>query len=185
MPISAETYERVALEDREGHWELHCGELRRKPKMAAEHGHLARRLAAQLIAQLDPDRFEVATESGRLRRPSGTYYVPDVCVIPMSLLAPLLDRSGKLEVYDAPLPLVVEVWSPSTGDYDVDDKLPEYQRRGDREIWRLHPYALTLRALRQRDDGTYAESEHTGGVVEPIALPGVRIDLDDLFRFLR
>ena len=31
------------------------------------------------------------------------------------------ERAGRLEVYDDPMPLVVEVWSPSTGDYDVDD----------------------------------------------------------------
>lgn len=33
--------------------------------------------------------------------------------------------SYELEVYDTPLPLVVEVWSPSTGSYDVDAKVPE------------------------------------------------------------
>jgi Uma2 family endonuclease len=48
-------------------------------------------------------------------------------------------RGDELELYVEPLPLVVEVWSPSTGQYDVDEKLPEYQRRGDLEIWRFHP----------------------------------------------
>ena len=33
MPVSAETYERVALEDPEGKWEPVCARLRRKPIM--------------------------------------------------------------------------------------------------------------------------------------------------------
>lgn len=86
-----------------------------------------------------------------------------------------------LEVYEGPLPLVVEVWSPSTGEYDVDTKLPEYQRRGDLEIWRLHPFDRTLIAWRRQPDGSYSESQYTGGTVRPVALPGVAIDLDTLF----
>ncbi len=86
-----------------------------------------------------------------------------------------------LEWYDAPLPLVVEIWSPSTGDYDVDAKLPEYQRRGDLEIWRLHPYDRTLSAWRRAPDGSYSEHRYTGGTVQPVALPGVTINLDDVF----
>lgn len=80
-----------------------------------------------------------------------------------------------------PLPLVVEVSSPSTGDYDVDTKLPEYQRRGDLEIWRVHPYDHALTAWRRQPDGSYLEMGHTGGGVRPVALPGVAIDLDALF----
>ena len=62
-----------------------------------------------------------------------------------------------------------------------DEKLPEYQRRGDLEIWRIHPYDRTLIAWRRRPDGSYAQTTFTGGVVHPVALPGVAIDLDALF----
>jgi Uma2 family endonuclease len=75
----------------------------------------------------------------------------------------------------------VEIWPRSTGDYDVEEKLPEYQRRGDLEIWRLHPYERTLTAWRRQPDGSYTETIYTGGVVHPVALPGVAIDLDALF----
>jgi Uma2 family endonuclease len=99
----------------------------------------------------------------------------------MGLLLPHRGRSDLLEAYEAPLPLVVEVWSPSTGEYDVDSKLPEYQRRGDLEIWRLQPYERTLTAWRRQPDGTYAETVCTGDTIRPIGLPGVAIDLDTLF----
>jgi Uma2 family endonuclease len=89
--------------------------------------------------------------------------------------------SRSLETYAAPLPLVVEVWSPSTGEYDLETKLREYQLRSDLEIWRLHPYERTLTAWRRQPDGSYSESRHEAGTVQPIALPGVTIDLDALF----
>jgi Uma2 family endonuclease len=62
--------------------------------------------------------------------------------------------SPGLEYYEQPLPLVVEVWSPSTGEYDIDSKLPEYQARGDKEIWRLHPYERTVRSWQRQPDGS-------------------------------
>jgi Uma2 family endonuclease len=87
----------------------------------------------------------------------------------------------ELETYTESLPLVVEIWSPSTGQYDLQTKLHEYQRRGDLEIWRIHPYERTLTAWRRQPDGSYAESTHTNGTVKPVALPNVSIDLDGLF----
>jgi len=93
----------------------------------------------------------------------------------------LRGRPGTLEYYEGPLPLVVEIWSPSTGDYDVDAKLPQYQQRGDLEIWRLHPYERTLTTWVRQPDGRYVKVVHTGGVVRPGALPNVAIDLEALF----
>ncbi|MGI8554273.1 MAG: Uma2 family endonuclease [Dehalococcoidia bacterium] len=181
MPISEQTFKRIALEDPEGKWELHCGRLRSKPGMTYWHNRCGWLLGVQLHAQLDPEQFEVRVDSGRARRPASTYYIPDVMVIPCALTQRWHEHPYALEAYSEPLPLVVEVWSPSTGEYDVDEKLPEYQRRGDLEIWRIHPYERSLTAWRRQPDGRYSESSYDGGVVEPIALAGVSIDLDTLF----
>jgi Uma2 family endonuclease len=86
-----------------------------------------------------------------------------------------------LAIFSGPLPLVVEVWSSSTGDYDVDTKLSVYQQRGDLEIWRIHPYERTLTAWRRQPDASYQETLHSDGTIKPMALPGVAIDLDALF----
>jgi len=92
------------------------------------------------------------------------------------------ERPGELEIYGAPMPLVVEVWSPSTGEYDLHTKIPEYQRRGDRESWLIHPYERWLRAWRCQPDGSYVEILFSGDdTVDLIALPGVRIELAQLF----
>ncbi len=180
MAISIETYERVALEDGDATWELECGRLREKPPMTTAHNRTARLLRRQFERQLPEDQYDIA-ETARLRRGSGAYYVPDLVIIPADLLAAAIARPHELEVYDAAVPVVVEVWSPSTGDYDVGEKLPEYQRRGDAEIWLIHPYERWLKAWRRQADGMYAEALFTSGTVEPLALPGVRIELMRLF----
>ena len=134
-----------------------------------------------LMSQLDWSVFQVRVDAGRVRRPEATYYIPDVFVIPSRLVTPLLDQQDILEVYDQSLPLVVEVWSRSTGDYDVEEKLAVYQQRGDLEIWRIHPYERTLTAWSRLPDGRYEETVHREGIVRPTALPGVEIDLAALF----
>jgi len=182
MPVSEETFQQLALED-PNQWELHCGSLRRKPTMTAEHNDLARLLHIQLVQQLDVGLFRVSLNIGHVRRSAEHYYIPDVFVIPIELLRAQFG-TRRLEAYVEPLPLVVEVWSPSTGEYDVESKLPEYQRRGDAEIWRLHPYERTLTAWRRQADGSYTETVVHGGTVKPVALPNVTIDLDPLFQTL-
>jgi Uma2 family endonuclease len=106
--------------------------------------------------------------------------VPDLFVVPTAYGAEFRGRPGVLAIFSAPLPLVVEVWSTSTGDYDVDAKLPIYQQRGDLEIWRIHPYERTLTAWIRQPDGTYFETIHQG-IVHPVSLSGVAINLSELF----
>ncbi|HEY7036431.1 MAG TPA: Uma2 family endonuclease [Thermomicrobiales bacterium] len=181
MPVTEETYRRVALEDPEGHWELHNGRLREKPAMCYAHNFTMTYLGGQLIAQLDPKEFQVRINAGHLQRTGETCYIPDIIAFPTALADRLRDRPDALETYEVALPFVSEVWSLSTGGYDVDKKLPEYMKRGDLEIWRLHPFERTLTAWRRQPDGTYSESVYRGGLVQPVALPGVAIDLDALF----
>ena len=183
MVVTAKTFEQVALEDPDGRWELDHGCLRRKPQMTLDHDWLTESLTGALTRQLDRSEYRVYTNAGRLRVSTGSFYIPDVTVIPASYIRQArLERGGdRLQILDRPLPLVVEVWSPSTGEYDVETKLREYQLRRDEEIWRLHPYDHTLTAWRLQPDGTYTETVYTHGIVELHALPGVSIDFDALF----
>ena len=179
MAVSQRSYEHAVLENPNGRWELHHGKLREKPSMSWEHGEAMFRLGHLLALQLDRRQFRVRVNHGQVRRSAESYYVTDVLVAPTSIGASL--RGRPLEVFAEPLPLVVEVWSPATGAYDIDQKIPEYQARGDQEIWRLHPYDRTLTVWRRRSDGTYEEQRYDHGVVEIRSLPGVRIELGALF----
>ncbi|MBA4181238.1 MAG: hypothetical protein C0506_11670, partial [Anaerolinea sp.] len=76
---------------------------------------------------------------------------------------------------------VAEVWSRSTGEYDVESKFPEYRARGDLEIWRIHPYEHTVTAWRRQPDASYSETFYADGTAEIASLPGVRIPLAELF----
>ncbi|MHB8576098.1 MAG: Uma2 family endonuclease [Dehalococcoidia bacterium] len=183
MTISTKTYEQVALEDPDGNWELACGVLRQKPGMTLPHNSTIRRLSRMLYIQLDVDQFIVDPGLTRLHISTGSYYIPDLCVLPAEFERRLdINAPFRLEIYEDPLPLVVEVWSPSTGGYDVDTKLREYQLRDDAEIWRLHPHERTLTSWRRQADGSYTETVYRDGTIEPIALPGVLIAIPLLFR---
>ena len=182
MGVSVETYKRVALEDLDERWELDCGRLRRKDEMTIEHDSIPMFLAMELAQQLDKRQYIVGTNTGRLRSPDDSFFIPDLVVIPRALaLRVRAAHPRELGVFDDPLPLVVEVWSPSTGAYDREKKLPGYQQRGDAEIWLIHPYERTLTVWRRQTDGSYTETLYREGTVAPVALPGVRITLTALF----
>ena len=102
MPVSEETYLRVAAEDPEGHWELCGGRLRRKPDMTADHNWIATLVGYLLLHQLRWDEFQVRVNLGRVRRSPRNYFIPDVVVIPTALVRRLRGRPDLLEVYAEP-----------------------------------------------------------------------------------
>jgi Uma2 family endonuclease len=179
--ISNDAYERLALADSDRKWELRDGVLREKPGMTSSHNWLGQKLGYFLMSQLDWSEYQTRTDAGRVHRPGATFFIPDVFVVPTAYVLPLLDRHDVLEVYDQPLPLVVEIWSRSTGDCDVEEKLAVYKQRGDLEIWYIHPYERTLTAWRRQPDGSYDEAIVRENPISPVALPNVSIDLEALF----
>jgi Uma2 family endonuclease len=180
MVVSFATYERVALEDPEEQWELFGGHLRKKPSMTQEHNTVAFWLGHLIQNQVDRKVYQVRVNQSRTKRADASYFIPDVVVIPRALMRSY-GESGPIESYEQPLPFVAEVWSRSTGDYDVDEKFPEYRRRGDQEIWRVHPYMRAVTVWRRQPDGSYSETVHERGTVPIESLPGVAVSLEDLF----
>jgi Uma2 family endonuclease len=184
MPISEETFKRVSLEDPDGKWELDDGCLRRKPKMTFKHNEVQILLGHALLSQLDRSEYVIRIDAGLVRRSATRFYIPDLMVISRADAQRQFPDLDTWEVYTDPMLLVVEIWSPSTGRYDLTRKLAEYKRRGDREIWFLHPIEHTLTTWRRQADGTYTEALHRGGQVQPATLPSVTIDLDEIFRLV-
>ncbi len=177
--ISEQAYLELVSREPVETWELHNGQLVEKPGMSWDHDEVVIRLSTRLSNQPDRRRFRVRVE-GRVRRP-GTIFRPDVFVVPTAYGDEFRGRPGVLAIFSQPLPLVVEIWSRSTGVYDVNAKIPIYQARGDLEIWRIHPYERTLTAWRRKPDGTYQEHLYREGIVHSVALPNVEINLGDLF----
>jgi Uma2 family endonuclease len=145
-----------------------------------KHDNVSFYLGLALANQHDPNFYRVNVNGGKTRRYPRNYYIPDVVVIPAALQAPFEDDPRAFNAFSEPLPLVVEVWSRTTGAYDFATKLQGYRERGDVEIWFIHPYERTLTAWRRQPDGSYTEETYRGGVVPVASLPGVVIDLDRL-----
>ena len=178
--ISEQEYRELALNDPDRLWELWDGVPREKPLLSMKHDDVASYLGYMLANQLDRSVYRVNVNGGRTRRSSRNYYIPDIVVIPAGFKLPFEDDPRALNAFADPLPLVVEVWSRSTGEYDFETKLRGYRERGDAEIWFIHPYERTLIVWRRQPDGSYPEETYRGGLVPVASLPGVVIDLEAL-----
>jgi Uma2 family endonuclease len=176
--LSEQEFRDLALSDEDRFWELWDGVPVEKPLMSIEHNSVAFFLGHLLQSQLDRCQYRITVNGDRARHSARNFFIPDVIVIPVAYQASLDPR--ELGIYAEPLPFVAEVWSPSTGRYDMTAKLPRYRERGDREIWYLYTYGHTLIAWRKQPDGTYTETSYAGGVVPVLSRPGVTIDLDAL-----
>jgi Uma2 family endonuclease len=179
--VSEEMYRELALMDENRRLELFRGRLREKPPVSVAHSRAIMSLATQLLLQLDRGQFWVSVNLTRIRVSSDTYYIPDVVVVPAELERALGADPHALDAYPEPMPLVVEVWSPSTGDYDLNVKLADYQRRGDLEIWIIHPCERTVTAWRRQPGGTYIDSIYRSGTVRAESLPDFEFDVEVLF----
>ena len=179
--ITEGEYEEIVLAKPIERWELVAGQLREKPGTSWDHSRVVSDLIDWLYPQLDP-RQHLPFIGAHVRCTKGTVFRPDATIVPVEYGRDFAGRPV-LAIFSRPLPFVVEIWSPSTGDYDVDTKIPEYQQRGDMEIWRVHPCQKTITAWRRQPDGDYAESRHDREVIELHALPDVTLALDDLFPY--
>ena len=180
--MSEEAYHDFVLQTMESRWELHDSVLVEKPGRTWAHACIHTHLGAGLYGQLDQSEYHVFL-GGRVRDAASTIYVPEVMIVPDCYGDPFRDRADLLAIFDGPLPLIVEILSPLEFGYDVDAKIPVYQQRGDREIWRIHPFARTLTRWVRQENGEYEQSLHRGGVLILDALPEVSVDLDAMFTF--
>jgi Uma2 family endonuclease len=178
--LSEQEYLQLVMDDPDNRWELIDGEPVCRPAMTSKHEDITAYLGGYLIGQLPRSEYRVRIAGSRVRYSASNYFIPDVFVTPTALVLPQEDVIAP-EAFREPLPLVVEIWSPSTGRRDLETKLQRYREQGHREIWFIHPFERTLTAWRLQPDGGYSETVVSSGSVRPVALPGVTIDLDLLF----
>lgn len=178
--ISEQEYRELALTDPDHRWELWDGVFVAKPLMSVMREDVAFYLGCLLQSQLDRGVYRVNVNGGKTRYTPRNFSIPDVVVIPASFERPFMSDPRSFKAFADPLPLVVEIWSRSTGDYDIAAKLPIYRERGDFEIWFIHPSERTLTACRKQPDGSYTEEISQGGIVPVVSLSDVAVDFDAL-----
>jgi Uma2 family endonuclease len=180
MPMTEQAYLKLVMDDPESRWELIDGEPVCRPAMTSKHEDITAYLGVYIAQQLNRVEYRVRIAGSRVRYSASDYFIPDVFVVPTALVLPQQDLIAP-EAFREPLPLVVEVWSPSTGRRDLDRKLVRYREQGHLEIWFIHPFDRTLTAWRRQPDGSYEETVFEDGTVRPAFLPNVTIDLDSLW----
>ncbi len=104
-----------------------------------------------------------------------TVVQPDLCVV--CDLAKL-DDAGCLGAPD----LVVEILSPGNNKRELKNKYEVYEESGVKEYWVIHPNEQTL-LIYSLDNGKFKPSRlfASGDIVESVCIPGMRIDLEELF----
>ena len=122
--ISEAEYEQLVWANPDQKWELVEGWLREKPGMTFEHGDTALELAYLLRTQLGRRQFRIAINDWRLQWPAATILIPDLVVVPIAMTDEFRGQPGRLVIYSQPLPLVVEVWSRSTGTMMLRSRFP-------------------------------------------------------------
>lgn len=99
----------------------------------------------------------------------------------LAILAPSADDYGSAQPAARDVLLVIEV-ADSTLRHDREVKLPLYARHGIPEAWLVDLQHQQLHICRFPGDGSYRDCRITRepGVLEPVALPGVQLDLGTL-----
>jgi Uma2 family endonuclease len=79
--------------------------------------------------------------------------------------------------------MIVEVLSPSTRKYDLNDKYALYEASKVKEYWVIQPIEKDVMVFLLQEDGTYAKERlYVDKAKIPVqTLPGLEIDLEELF----
>jgi Uma2 family endonuclease len=111
-----------------------------------------------------------------------TVVQPDICVI---CDPEKIDEKGCIGAPD----MVVEVLSPGTKKYDLNDKYHIYESCGVKEYWVVDPYSKDITVFILGDDGKYQKETVyeliTDSVLKKVpvrSLPELEIELDEVFQ---
>ena len=175
------TYEDLErLPDDGRRFEIIDGELIELTSPSSEH----QLVSAQLFRELDAyvTRHGVGT----------VLYAPlDIRLSPHNIVQPdlvYLSRARFPVVRGRPIEgapdLVVEILSPSTRERDLEDKLALYARYGVPEHWIADLDALAL-PIYAPVNGGYELVPQVDGIARSLVLPGLTIDVADLYAGVR
>jgi Uma2 family endonuclease len=151
--------------------ELIEGEIIDMPPIGTGHGGTVMQIN-ELLRDAARDRAKVLVQSA-LRLSDISEPEPD-----FALVKPRADFYKKKHPGPADTFLIVEV-SESSLRYDLQVKAPLYARHGIPEYWIIDLPGRQVRFFRSPEAGQYTDvtSSATPGVVAPVALPDVQIDL--------
>jgi len=104
-------------------------------------------------------------------------------VLQPDLIVLLRDRRpsfGSKGIEGAPS-LAIEISSPSTGSRDRNRKRHLFAHNGVPEYWLVHTVHRTVTVFRQLENGHYAHEDTASKTAVSATIPGLSIDLSELF----
>ena len=138
-PVSEAEYREFALGDPQGHWELHRGQLREKPGMSAAHDNVIDRLQRRLYMQLSEHEYRLRSNNARLRVPRRRTTFQTWRSFQLSSCSRCSKVPTRLMRTATRCRWLSKSGLPQPATTTSKGKLPDYQQRGDREIWFIHP----------------------------------------------
>ena len=108
-----------------------------------------------------------------------TVVQPDICVV---CDLSKIDKRGCLGAPD----LIVEIQSPTTAKYDLNEKFNLYEKSGVKEYWVVFPYDETIQVFLLQPDGKYDKGTiYENGNVPVGIFGGEKIELESIFSMAR
>ncbi len=175
-PLTYEDYAR--LPDDGKRYELLEGEIVVRPSPDTRRQEVSMRLSAVL------HHWAQRTGAGKVfAAPCDVVLSPHDVVQPDLLFIAREHRSRiAADNIQGPPYLAVEILSPATAKRDLDRQRRLYDRYGVAEYWILDPDARTLTVFRRRGDSLVPEPPlGPEGVLRPASLPGLELDLAELW----
>jgi len=159
------------------HYELFDGEIFVSPTPNQRHqwiSQLLNRRLDRVVSSASLGRIYAAPLAVRLDR--DVLLSPDLFFVRSGSPA---DNLSTTWIEGAPA-LVVEILSKSTADRDLNRKRELYEQYGVEEYWIVDPVLQTIIALRLLN-GSYQPIHQENGVFASYALPGLEINVAELF----
>jgi Uma2 family endonuclease len=159
-------------------YEIIDGVLYVSPRARPRHQRIVNRLAHLLTEQEDLGRGTVVPDADLIVDERHTYVSPDI----MFFSGDRFQAVDPDEMIRLIPDLVVEVLSPSTGEYDQTTKRETYARLGVRHYWTFDNARRTMTEHTLQDDGEYrARTVRAPEVFRPDLLPDLEINLTRVF----
>jgi Uma2 family endonuclease len=173
------TYQDYAAIPEDGHrYEVVRGVLYMSPAPSLRHQRIAGRIFYYLVTYIDLRGFgKVYDAPTDVELSPGNIVQPDIFVIRNIHL----DRETPSCLRGAP-DLVVEVASPGTARFDLNEKLNAYASAGVPEYWIANPDAHTIEVLKLEGSVYYALGLFSGSVTLPsLVVPDLPVRVEQFF----
>jgi Uma2 family endonuclease len=123
----------------------------------------------------NPSSGEAIGSKSTLKLPNGKRSEPDLVIVP-----PRVTQDDD-SIYEGVPNMVIEILSPSTREYDLNDKRKWYQENNVPEIWfiDLEERSVSIESIQL--DGTSTEKKYLGNIIKSKVLGILKVKFEDIF----